>query len=183
MRVDISIIHVCILIQRLCLEFFKNLVFTLLRSYGISVIVYWCLLVRLWVELFASKRLVQVKTVVHKKANKKKKRKCNKNDNKVLYIYIIYIFIYLFFIYIYIFYKYIDIFFDKTEYFFYIYNFTQNYYSPDDFWFIIALQYTDNKFLQPSLQGNKYNNPGIEIFKPCNSQPSSLSCNPPKSLI
>ena len=57
MGVDISIIHVCILIQRLCFEFFKNLVFTLLRSYGISVIVYWCLLVRLWVELFASKRL------------------------------------------------------------------------------------------------------------------------------
>ena len=101
MRVDISIIHVCILIQRLCLEFFKNLVFTLLRSYGISVIVYWCLLVRLWVELFASKRLVQVKTVVHKKANKKKKENATKMTTKY-YIFILFIYLYIYFLYIYI---------------------------------------------------------------------------------
>ena len=106
MRVDISIIHVCILIQRLCFEFFKNLVFTLLRSYGISVIVYWCLLVRLWVELFASKRL-----------NLKKMQQ--KWQQSIIYLY--YLYIYIFILYIYIFYKYIDIFFNKTEYFLYIY--------------------------------------------------------------
>ena len=163
MGVDISIIHVCILIQRLCFEFFKNLVFTLLRSYGISVIVYWCLLVRLWVELFASKRL-----------NLKKMQQ--KWQQSIIYLYIYFIYIYILQIYRYIFQQ-------NWIFFIYIYSFTQNYYSSDDFWFIIALQYTDNKFLQPSLQGNKYNNPGIEIFKPCNSQPSSLSYNPPKSLI
>ena len=106
MGVDISIIHVCILIQRLCFEFFKNLVFTLLRSYGISVIVYWCLLVRLWVELFASKRL-----------NLKKMQQ--KWQQSIIYLY--YLYIYIFILYIYIFYKYIDIFFNKTEYFLYIY--------------------------------------------------------------
>ena len=106
MGVDISIIHVCILIQRLCFEFFKNLVFTLLRSYGISVIEYWCLLVRLWVELFASKRL-----------NLKKMQQ--KWQQSIIYLY--YLYIYIFILYIYIFYKYIDIFFNKTEYFLYIY--------------------------------------------------------------
>ena len=105
-EVDISIIHVCILIQRLCFEFFKNLIFTLLRSYGISVIVYWCLLVRLWVELFASKRL-----------NLKKMQQ--KWQQSIIYLY--YLYIYIFILYIYIFYKYIDIFFNKTEYFLYIY--------------------------------------------------------------
>ena len=166
MGVDISIIHVCILIQRLCFEFFKNLVFTLLRSYGISVIVYWCLLVRLWVELFASKRL-----------NLKKMQQ--KWQQSIIYLY--YLYIYIFILYIYIFYKYIDIFFNKTEYFLYIYIVSHKITTPQ--MIFGSLLHTDNKFLQPSLQGNKYNNPGIEIFKPCNSQPSSLSYNPPKSLI
>ena len=129
MRVDISIIHVCILIQRLCLEFFKNLVFTLLRSYGISVIVYWCLLVRLWVELFASKRLVQVKTVVHKKANKKKKENATKMTTKY-YIFILFIYLYIYFLYIYIYFTNIQIYFSTKLNIFFIYIISHKITTP-----------------------------------------------------
>ena len=58
--VNISIIHICIVFQ-------KNLVFTPLRCYGISFAVYWYLLVRLWVELFVLKNMIQDKTAVSKK--------------------------------------------------------------------------------------------------------------------
>ena len=54
-EVNISVIHVCILIQELCC-FFLKIVFTPLICYGLSDLVYWYLLVRLWVELFISKR-------------------------------------------------------------------------------------------------------------------------------
>ena len=47
MGVDISVNHACMLIQGLCFDFLKKLVFTSLRCYGLSVVVYWYLLVRL----------------------------------------------------------------------------------------------------------------------------------------
>ena len=48
------------------LIFFKKLHFTPLRCYEVSVLVYWYLFVRLWVELFISKGLVQTETTVSK---------------------------------------------------------------------------------------------------------------------
>ena len=66
MGFDISIIHVCILIQELCFDFFvKILLFTRLRCYGFPVVVY-CYM-RLWMGLFASKDLIQAETAVLKK--------------------------------------------------------------------------------------------------------------------
>ena len=56
-----------------------NLGFSPLRCYGYSVVVYWHLLVRLWVELFVSKGLIQVETAVGKKASTWGKG--NKDDN------------------------------------------------------------------------------------------------------
>ena len=80
---DIPIIHVCILIQELYFDFLKKLVFTPLRCYGLSVVVYWYLLVRLWcVKLFVSKGLIQVETAVSKKVSTWDK--CNKNDKKII---------------------------------------------------------------------------------------------------
>ena len=58
----------------------KKLVFTPPRCYGLSVVVYWYLLVRLWEELFVSKGLIQLVTVASKKATLSK---CNKNGNKI----------------------------------------------------------------------------------------------------
>ena len=66
MGFDIFIIHVCILIQELCFDFFvKKLLFTPLRCYGFPVVVY-CYM-RLWMGLFASKDLIQAETAVLKK--------------------------------------------------------------------------------------------------------------------
>ena len=68
MGVDISIIHIYILTQELSFDFLRKNVFTPFRFSGLSVIVYWHLLVKMWVELFVSKDLGQVETVVSKKA-------------------------------------------------------------------------------------------------------------------
>ena len=81
MVVRISMIHVCTLIQELRFDFLKRLVFKLRRCYGHSAVVYWYLLVRLWVELFVSKGLMQVGTAVCKNASTWSK--CNKNDSKI----------------------------------------------------------------------------------------------------
>ena len=67
-------------IQELGFDFVKKPVFTPLTCYGISVVVYWYVLVRLWVELFVSKGLIQAETAVSKKASTWSKN--NKNDNK-----------------------------------------------------------------------------------------------------
>ena len=48
------------------LIFLKKLHSTPLRCYEVSVLVYWYLFVRLWVELFISKGLVQIETTVSK---------------------------------------------------------------------------------------------------------------------
>ena len=88
MGIDISINHVCILFQELCFDFFKKLVFTPLRCYGLSVIVYWYLHVRLKPELFASKGLMQVETTVIKKSinfeEMQQKWQQNKNQNLII---------------------------------------------------------------------------------------------------
>ena len=44
---------------------------------------------------------------------------------------------------------------------------------PRYFLFRYCIAMCRKQFLQPGLQGNKYNNNDIEIFKPSNSQPCS----------
>ena len=45
-----------------------------------------------------------------------------------------------------------------------MYNFIWYHSSSDNCCFIIALQYTDNKFLYSGLQGNEYNSSNIETL-------------------
>ena len=54
-----------------------------------------------------------------------------------------------------------------------------NHSSPDNGCFITASQYTGEKFLKSGLQGNKYDNDNVEIFKSCNPRPPTTLCSPP----
>ena len=76
-------VHSCFFLfvnSRTMFWFFLKLVFTSLSCYGLSVVLFWYLFVRLWVELFVSKGLIQVETTVTKKALTL--RNCNKNETK-----------------------------------------------------------------------------------------------------
>ena len=68
MGVDIFIIYVCILIPKICFDFFlKKLVFKPLRCYSLSVVVCWLFFVALG-GIFVSKGLIKSETAVSKKA-------------------------------------------------------------------------------------------------------------------
>ena len=80
-----SIIHVFILIQKVQIQIRlirlnflkKKLIFTPVRCYRLSVLVYWYLLLKILVESFVSERLIQSETVT------KMGKKDNKNYSKI----------------------------------------------------------------------------------------------------
>ena len=60
----------------------RQLIFTPLRCHGLSVLVYWHLLVRLWVELFVSKAWYKQKLPSVKNIHLEKRQKWEQNKSK-----------------------------------------------------------------------------------------------------